>query len=125
MQSQSTTPVKTFTLGFNEKFYNEALHAKAVAKYLKTDHTELYVSPKQALDIIPKLPGIYCEPFADSSQIPTFLIAKLAAQKVKVTLSGDGGDELFGGYNRYIFVKKFWKNISLIPISIRNLISKH
>ena len=124
MQAQSSRPVKTFTIGFNEKGYNEAVHAKAVAQYLGTEHTELYVTPEQAMAVIPRLPTLYDEPFSDSSQIPTFLVSELAKQHVAVSLSGDAGDELFCGYNRYQMTSKLWNKLSMLPVPLRSMLAK-
>jgi asparagine synthase (glutamine-hydrolysing) len=119
MQVQSSRPVQTFTIGFHESSYNEAEHAKEVARHLGTEHTELYVTPQEAQAVIPRLPALFDEPSADSSQIPTFLIAELARRHVTVSLSGDGGDELFGGYNRYSWARKIWKVTGRLPGTFR------
>jgi asparagine synthase (glutamine-hydrolysing) len=123
MQAQSSRPVKTFTIGFSDEGYNEAVHARAVAAHLGTDHTELYIEPQQALEVIAKLPTLYCEPFSDSSQIPTFLVSQLARAHVTVSLSGDAGDELFAGYNRYQITSKLWRLLGRIPTPLRSIMA--
>ena len=119
MQKQSLAPIKTFTVGFSEALFNEAEHALAVSRHLGTEHTEIYIEPRDALNTIPNLSRIYCEPFADSSQIPTFLVSELAKKQVSVALSGDGGDELFGGYSSYQFAPRMWSRINSLPFSMR------
>lgn len=124
MQDCVDKPVQSFTIGFGEEEYNEATHAKAVAKHLGTQHTELYVDQKQALSVIPDIPRIWDEPFADASQIPTFLVSQLTRQSVTVSLSGDGGDELFYGYARYQEALELWQRLSRIPRPLRHLVGK-
>ena len=119
MQAQSEHPVKTFTIGSCEADYDEAGDARAVARHLGTEHTELHVTPAEAMAVIPRLPEIYDEPFGDSSQIVTFLVAQLARHYVTVGLSGDGGDEVFGGYNRHVWNGRIWKSIRWAPRSAR------
>jgi len=119
MQAQSGRPVRTFTIGFREARYNEANYAKAVAKELGTDHTELYVGPADLLAVVPRMPVVYDEPFGDSSQIPTALLSELTRQHVTVSLSGDGGDELFGGYDQYRRGRRLWGLLGRLPVPLR------
>ncbi len=121
MQAGSSRPVKSFSIGFTEAAYDESPHARAVAEHLGTDHHELIVSPEAAQAVIPNLPSIYSEPFADSSQIPTFLVAQMAREKVTVALSGDAGDELFAGYNRHVHGHLSWPKLSRLPGPLRQL----
>lgn len=121
MQSISPTPVRTFTIGFEEEAYNEADDAAQIASILGTDHTVLYASRQDALDVIPKLPGMFGEPFADTSQIPTYLVSRLTREHVTVALSGDGGDELFAGYRDYTGVYNIYNKIRNIPYPVRRL----
>ncbi len=123
LQKESTNPIKTFTIGFHEDKFNEARWAKGVADYLGTDHTELYCAPQDVLKIIPQLPELYDEPIGDSSAIPTHLVSCLAKQKVKVSLSADGGDELFCGYNTYLYYGRILNIINHIPRGMRSSIS--
>jgi len=124
MQDMSVNPIRTFTVGFDDSDYDESPFAAEVAKHLGTDHTKINVSEKEALEVIPRLANYYSEPFADSSQIPTFLVSKVAKSKVTVALSGDGGDELFGGYNRYLWGDRIWNKIAFMPFSLRKSLGK-
>jgi asparagine synthase (glutamine-hydrolysing) len=124
MQSHSSRPVRTFTIGFQEEGYNEAEHAKAVARHLGTEHTELYVTPHEAMAVIPRLPAIYDEPFSDSSQIPTFLVSEMTRKHVTVSLSGDAGDELFGGYDRYFLMNRLARKIGWLPRGSRRALAR-
>lgn len=119
MQAQSRTPVRSFSIGFDEPGYDESPHAAAVARHLRTEHTELRVTAKDALRVVPELPEIWDEPFSDSSQIPTLLLSRLTRRQVTVSLSGDGGDELFAGYGRYSLTQRIWSSIKWLPSSLR------
>jgi len=122
MQANSTHPVNTFTIGFDDQSFDESEQARKVASHLGTDHSELKVSSKDALDLLPILPSLYDEPFADSSQIPTYLVMKMTQSHVKVALSGDGGDELFGGYDRYRIGPRDWKRVQWMPFPVRHVL---
>jgi asparagine synthase (glutamine-hydrolysing) len=122
MQKQSATPIKTFTIGFDEQGFDESPHARAIAKHLGTDHTEMRVTAQMAQDVIKQLPQVYDEPFADSSQIPTHIVCRAARQHVTVALSGDAGDELFGGYNRYFWGPRIWRRVSWLPFPARKVL---
>lgn len=123
MQTQSSHPIKTFTIGFHEERYNEATYAKRVADHLGTRHTELYLTSSEAMEVIPDIAGYYDEPFSDPSQIPTFLVAKLAREQVTVALSGDGGDELFAGYDRYFWAESIWRSMQRAPLLARTILA--
>lgn len=124
MQAQSAQPVRTFTIGFHDPRHNEAQHATAVARHLGTEHTELYVTPEDALGVIPRLPSLYDEPFADTSQIPTFLVAEMTRRHVTVSLSGDAGDELFGGYRRHRLGPMIWTGMRCVPATMRRSLAR-
>jgi asparagine synthase (glutamine-hydrolysing) len=124
MQQQAGEHIKTFSIGFHEDNYNEAHYAKSVAQHLGTDHTELYLTAQDCLNIIPQLPSLYDEPFSDNSQIPTYLVSRLARNDVSVSLSGDAGDELFAGYNNYYMVNNFWLKMSKFPLPLRKIASR-
>ena len=120
MQEQNIRPIKTFTVGFEEAGFDESPYARNVAQYLGTNHSELFVTAAEAQTVIPQLSTIYDEPFADPSQIPTYLVCKAARKKVTVALSGDAGDELFGGYNRYFWGPNIWNRLAWLPYPVRH-----
>ena len=124
MQQNSNKPVNTYSIGFKDQTYDEAPYSKMIAKTIGTNHHELYIDDSDMKEFVYKLPEIYCEPFSDSSQIPTYFVSKFASDSVKVCLTGDAGDELFGGYNRYLFAQSHWKKIDMFPILIKNIFSK-
>ncbi|MCO6432104.1 MAG: asparagine synthase (glutamine-hydrolyzing) [Deltaproteobacteria bacterium] len=121
MKKNSSSPIKTFCIGFHEKQYDEGEYARRVADYLGTDHTEMYLDAQDSLDVIPLLPSMFDEPLGDPSQIPTYLVSKMARASVTVALSGDGGDELFGGYERYAWTVRLWNLLSFCPAQLKKL----
>ncbi|MDA3869950.1 MAG: asparagine synthase (glutamine-hydrolyzing), partial [Gammaproteobacteria bacterium] len=123
-QRESSESIRTYTIGLSEKEYDESLYAEKIARHLGTDHLTMQVRPEDVLQIVPQLSSIYDEPFADSSQIPAYIVSKLAREHVTVCLSGDGGDELFAGYNRYISTQFFWNKLAPIPYPVKNLVGK-
>jgi asparagine synthase (glutamine-hydrolysing) len=123
MQEASPTPIRTFTIGYDNEQYDESRYARAIADHLGTAHTELRLSPSDALRAIPEMPKVYDEPFSDSSQLPTYLLSRLASDHVTVALSGDGGDELFGGYNRHVWVAKSWGRVQAYPRPVRRALA--
>jgi len=124
MQTASSSPVRTFTIGFREEGFDEAAYAREVAAHLGTEHTELYLEADEALALVPKVADIWDEPFADPSQLPTYLVSRLAAEHVTVCLSGDGGDEIFGGYRRYFRARRLWRGMAPVPRPLRRAAGK-
>lgn len=124
MQAQSARPIRTFSIGFSEDDYDESRYAAVIASHLGTDHTTCVLSPADVLAVVPSLPELYDEPFGDSSQIPTHLVSRVARRQVSVSLSGDGGDELFGGYNRYVWGRRFWRNVVGTPRAMRRAVGR-
>lgn len=123
MQRQTARPVRIFTVGFKESGFDESPHARAVARHLGTEHHEMFVTSARARDLIPRLPVIWDEPFADSSQIPTMLVCQAARREVTVALSGDAGDEVFGGYNRYLWSPRLWRRLRMLPYPLRQALA--
>jgi asparagine synthase (glutamine-hydrolysing) len=121
MQKVSNKPVKTYSIGFNNLEFDEAIYAKEIAKHLGADHTELYIKDRDVIDVVPKLSNVFSEPFSDSSQIPTYLLCEMVSKHVTVALSGDAGDELFGGYNQYNFTPKIWNYLNAVPLKMRKI----